>query len=304
VKEHAKTYVDQVAKLLDVSAVEVRFNGEWMDQMTPSDFVRLCSQTTVARMLERDDFSKRYASEVPIFIHEFLYPFVQGYDSVALKADVELGGTDQTFNLLMGRELQRAYGQPPQAVLTHPLLVGLDGHEKMSKSLGNSIGITDRPNEMYGKVMSIPDAAMSDWHRLLAMGDWPELGERLVQFGDGDGDPMELKHELANSIVARVHDIAAAAEAGEVFRRVVQRKEVPDHVPEVTLALAGRSGLKLVEMLVEAGLAPSKSEARRLVQQGGVSVDREKQSDPTTLFQAGSQLIQVGKRRYAKVVVQ
>ncbi|MEZ7980135.1 MAG: tyrosine--tRNA ligase [Myxococcota bacterium] len=304
VKEHAKTYVDQVAKLLDVSAVEVRFNGEWMDQMTPSDFVRLCSQTTVARMLERDDFSKRYASEVPIFIHEFLYPFVQGYDSVALKADVELGGTDQTFNLLMGRELQRAYGQPPQAVLTHPLLVGLDGHEKMSKSLGNSIGITDRPNEMYGKVMSIPDAAMSDWHRLLAMGDWPELGERLAQFGDGDGDPMALKHELANSIVARVHDIAAAAEAGEVFRRVVQRKEVPDHVPEVTLALAGRSGLKLVEMLVEAGLAPSKSEARRLVQQGGVSVDREKQSDPTTLFQAGSQLIQVGKRRYAKVVVQ
>jgi len=157
---------------------------------------------------------------------------------------------------------------------------------------------------MYGKVMSIPDAAMSDWHRLLAMGDWPELGERLAQFGDGDGDPMALKHELANSIVARVHDIAAAAEAGEVFRRVVQRKEVPDHVPEVTLALAGRSGLKLVEMLVEAGLAPSKSEARRLVQQGGVSVDREKQSDPTTLFQAGSQLIQVGKRRYAKVVVQ
>jgi len=304
VKEHAKTYVDQVAKLLDVSAVEVRFNGEWMDQMTPSDFVRLCSQTTVARMLERDDFSKRYASEVPIFIHEFLYPFVQGYDSVALKADVELGGTDQTFNLLMGRELQRAYGQPPQAVLTHPLLVGLDGHEKMSKSLGNSIGITDRPNEMYGKVMSIPDAAMSDWHRLLAMGDWPELGERLAQFGDGDGDPMALKHELANSIVARVHHIAAAAEAGEAFTRVVQRKAVPDHVPEVTLALAGRSGLKLVEMLVEAGLAPSKSEARRLVQQGGVSVDREKQSDPTTLFQAGSQLIQVGKRRYAKVVVQ
>jgi tyrosyl-tRNA synthetase len=304
VKEHAKTYVDQVAKLLDVSAVEVRFNGEWMDQMTPSDFVKLCSQTTVARMLERDDFSKRYASEVPIFIHEFLYPFVQGYDSVALEADVELGGTDQTFNLLMGRELQRAYGQPPQAVLTHPLLVGLDGHEKMSKSLGNSIGITDRPDEMYGKVMSIPDAAMSSWHKLLAMGDWPELGERLTQFDDGDGDPMALKHQLANNIVARVHDAPAAAEAGEQFRRVVQRKEVPDHVPEVTLALSGRSALKLVEMLVEAGMASSKSEARRLVQQGGVSVDRAKQSDPTALFQAGSMLIQVGKRRYAQVVVE
>lgn len=304
VKEHAKTYVDQVAKLLDVSAVEVRFNGEWMDQMTPGDFVRLCSQATVARMLERDDFSKRYASEVPIFIHEFLYPFVQGYDSVALEADVELGGTDQTFNLLMGRELQRAYGQPPQAVLTHPLLVGLDGHEKMSKSLGNSIGITDKPGEMYGKVMSIPDTAMPEWHRLLAMGDWPELGDRLAQFSDGDGDPMALKHELANNIVARVHDATAATEAGEQFRRVVQRKEVPDHVPEVTLALAGRVGLKLVEVLVEAGLASSKSEARRLVQQGGVSVDREKQSDPTALFPAGSQLIQVGKRRYAKVVVE
>jgi len=255
-------------------------------------------------MLERDDFSKRYASEVPIFIHEFLYPFVQGYDSVALEADVELGGTDQTFNLLMGRELQRAYGQPPQAVLTHPLLVGLDGHEKMSKSLGNSIGITDKPGEMYGKVMSIPDTAMPEWHRLLAMGDWPELGDRLAQFSDGDGDPMALKHELANNIVARVHDATAATEAGEQFRRVVQRKEVPDHVPEVTLALAGRVGLKLVEVLVEAGLASSKSEARRLVQQGGVSVDREKQSDPTALFPAGSQLIQVGKRRYAKVVVE
>ena len=304
VKEHAKTYVDQVAKLLDVSAVEVRFNGEWMDQMTPGDFVRLCSQATVARMLEREDFSKRYASEVPIFIHEFLYPFVQGYDSVALEADVELGGTDQTFNLLMGRELQRAYGQPPQAVLTHPLLVGLDGHDKMSKSLGNSIGITDDPGEMYGKVMSIPDTAMPQWHRLLAMGDWPELGNRLAQFSDGDGDPMALKHELANNIVARVHDAAVAEEAGEQFRRVVQRKEVPDHVPEITLALAGRPGLKLVEMLVEAGLASSKSEARRLVQQGGVSVDREKQSDPTTLFEMGSQLVQVGKRRYAKVVVE
>ena len=304
VKEHAKTYVDQVAKLLDVSAVEVRFNGEWMDQMTPGDFVRLCSQATVARMLEREDFSKRYASEVPIFIHEFLYPFVQGYDSVALEADVELGGTDQTFNLLMGRELQRAYGQPPQAVLTHPLLVGLDGHDKMSKSLGNSIGITDDPGEMYGKVMSIPDTAMPQWHRLLAMGDWPELGNRLAQFSDGDGDPMALKHELANNIVARVHDAAVAEEAGEQFRRVVQRKEVPDHVPEITLALAGRPGLKLVEMLVEAGLASSKSEARRLVQQGGVSVDREKQSDPTTLFEVGSQLVQVGKRRYAKVVVE
>ena len=175
VKQNAATYVDQVARLLDVSKLEVRFNSEWMDSMSPSDFVRLCSQVTVARMLERDDFSKRHAGGIPIFIHEFLYPFVQAYDSVALEADVELGGTDQTFNLLMGREIQKAYGQAPQAVITHPLLVGLDGTEKMSKSLGNSVGILDAPEQLYGKVMSIPDEAMGEWCRLLSAGQWQEL---------------------------------------------------------------------------------------------------------------------------------
>ena len=301
VRENAKTYVDQVAKLLDVSKVEVRFNGEWMDSMTPSDFVRLCSQTTVARMLERDDFSKRYAAEVPIFIHEFLYPFVQGYDSVALESDVELGGTDQTFNLLMGRELQRAYGQPPQAVITHPLLVGLDGHEKMSKSLGNSIGILDEPADMYGKVMSIPDAAMAEWHRLLSMGDWGDLGADLARFADGEGDPMSLKHRLARSIVSRVHGDASADAAGEQFRKVVQRKEMPDDIPEVGVELGGREALKVFELLVEADLAASKSEARRLAQQGGVSIDQARVSDPTALVEAGEHLVQVGKRRFARV---
>ena len=301
VRENAKTYVDQVAKLLDVSKVEVRFNGEWMDSMTPSDFVRLCSQTTVARMLERDDFSKRYAAEVPIFIHEFLYPFVQGYDSVALESDVELGGTDQTFNLLMGRELQRAYGQPPQAVITHPLLVGLDGHEKMSKSLGNSIGILDEPADMYGKVMSIPDAAMSEWHRLLSMGDWADLGADLGRFAEGEGDPMSLKHRLARSIVSRVHGDASADAAGEQFRKVVQRKEMPDDIPEVGVELGGREALKVFELLVEADLAASKSEARRLAQQGGVSIDQARVSDPTALVEAGEHLVQVGKRRFARV---
>ena len=303
VAENAKTYVDQVARLLDVSKVEVRFNGEWMDRMTPSDFVRLCSQTTVARMLERDDFSKRYAAETPIFVHEFLYPFVQGYDSVALEADVELGGTDQTFNLLMGRELQRAYGQSPQAVITHPLLVGLDGREKMSKSLGNSIGILDEPAEMYGKVMSIPDDAMSEWHRLLAMGDWVELGASLQRHAGGKGEPMALKHELARAIVSRVHDEAAAERAGEQFRRVVQRKEMPDEIPAVSVALGGRDGIKLFELLVDAGLAGSKSEARRLVQQGGVSIDRERAADPMRTVPAGEVLIQVGKRRFARVAI-
>ena len=301
VRENAQTYVDQVARLLDVSKVEVRFNGEWMDEMTPSDFVRLCSQTTVARMLERDDFSKRYAAESPIFIHEFLYPFVQGYDSVALEADVELGGTDQTFNLLMGRELQRAYGQAPQAVITHPLLVGLDGHEKMSKSLGNAIGILDEPADMYGKVMSIPDAAMSEWHALLSMGDWGELGGDLAGFEEGEGEPMSLKHRLAHSIVSRVHDDASADAAGEQFRKVVQRKEMPDEIPEEDVALGGRDGLKVFELLVEAKLAASKSEARRLAQQGGVSIDQERVSDPTALVAAGEHLVQVGKRRFARV---
>lgn len=304
VKENARTYVDQVGRLLDVSKVEVRFNSEWMDTMTPSDFVRLCSQSTVARMLERDDFSKRYAGEVPIFVHEFLYPFVQGYDSVALKADVELGGTDQTFNLLMGRELQRAYGQPPQAVLTHPLLVGLDGHEKMSKSLGNSIGITDQPDDMYGKVMSLPDAAMNAWASLLSMGDWGELVAKLARYAEGDGDPMALKHDLARSIVSRIHGDDLAGTARESFRRVVQRKEVPEDIPAVAIPLAGRAELKIVEILVEANLAKSKSEARRLIEQGGVSVDRTRVEDPMAVLQgAGEHLIQVGKRRFAKVAL-
>jgi len=298
VKKNAATYVDQVAKLLDVSKVEVRFNGEWMDSLSPSDFVRLCSQVTVARMLERDDFSRRYVSEVPIFIHEFLYPFVQAYDSVALEADVELGGTDQTFNLLMGREIQKAYGQPPQAVITHPLLVGLDGVEKMSKSLGNSVGISEPPEEMYGKVMSIPDSSMSEWCRLLSAGEWGALTAALA---DEPTDPMARKHELAHAIVSRIHGTDGAQLGQEHFRRVVQRKELPDDIPEVSLSLGGEGGSKLFEILVSADLAPSKSEARRLVQQGAVSLDQNRAKDPTQLLSAGEYLIQVGKRRFARV---
>jgi tyrosyl-tRNA synthetase len=303
VEQNAKTYVSQVARVLDVSAIEVRFNGEWMDSMQPSDFVRLCSHTTVARMLERDDFAKRYAGEVPIFIHEFLYPFVQGYDSVALEADVELGGTDQTFNLLMGREIQRSYGQEPQAVITHPLLVGLEGREKMSKSLGNSIGITDAANDMYGKVMSIPDDTMREWCRVLSAGEWTDLAESLEQLAGGEGDPMTLKHGLAHRIVARIHDEEAAESAEVNFQRVVQRKEIPEDIPAIDLVLGDRTALKLFEMLVEAKLAPSKSEARRLVQQGAVSVDTERQEDPTQAFEAGEMLVRVGKRRFARIQI-
>ncbi len=304
VKQNAKTYVEQVAKILDVHAVEVRFNGEWMDSMTPSDFVRLCSQATVARMLERDDFAKRYAAEVPIFMHEFLYPFVQAYDSVALEADVEIGGTDQTFNLLMGREVQRSYGQEPQAVITHPLLIGLDGHVKMSKSLGNSVGITDEAAEMYGKVMSIADDAMPEWCRILSAGEWGELGAALERLTDGDGDPMSLKQDLARRIVARIYDVEAADAAQSHFERVVQRKGIPDDVSTIEIRLGGRGPLKLFEVLVEAKHAPSKSEARRLVQQGAVSVDRQRMESPTDTLSVGEMLIQVGKRRFARVKIE
>lgn len=300
VRENARTYVSQVAHLLDVSRVEVRFNGEWMDSMKPGDFIRLCSQVTLARMLERDDFAKRQAQEIPIFLHEFLYPFVQGYDSVALEADVELGGTDQTFNLLMGREIQRAYDQAPQAVITHPLLVGLDGREKMSKSLGNSVGITDLPEEMYGKVMSIPDAVMGEWCALLSAGEWEDLSTAIEA---RTGDPMVLKHDLAHRIVSRIHGTGSADSARDHFQRVVQRKEVPEDLPEVEIPLAGRDGIRLFELLVEAALAPTRSEARRLVQQGAVSLDRERCGDPNRSLGAGKWLLQVGKRRYARACV-
>jgi len=301
VKRNAATYVDQVARLLDVSKLEVRFNSEWMDSMSPVDFVRLCSQVTVARMLERDDFRKRHADGVPIFIHEFLYPFVQAYDSVALEADVELGGTDQTFNLLMGREIQKAYGQAPQAVITHPLLVGLDGTEKMSKSLGNSVGIMDPQEQMYGKVMSISDDAMGGWCRLLSSGEWQGLQQALEALVQGSGDPMRLKHDLAHRLVSRIHDEDAAQQAQEHFRQVVQRKQLPKDIPEVSLSLDGAGGSRLFEVLVDATLAPSKSEARRLVAQGAVSIDQERCKDPTRVLAEGEFLIRVGKRRFARV---
>jgi tyrosyl-tRNA synthetase len=303
IAQNARTYVDQVANLIDVSAIELRFNGEWMDKMSSADFVRLCSQGTVARMLEREDFSKRYAGEIPIFVHEFLYPFVQAYDSVVLEADVELGGTDQTFNLLMGREIQKAYGQEPQAVITHPLLVGLDGRDKMSKSLGNSIGLSDDPSNAYGKVMSLPDASMADWARILSAGDWQDLRRALEGFGQGTGDPMAIKHDLAHKIVSRLHGSTIADDAREHFRRVVQRKEQPADVPTVEIRRGDRVELKLFEVLVEASLAPSRSEARRLVEQGGVSIDGVRVSDSAMELAPGEYLVQVGKRRFVRAQI-
>jgi tyrosyl-tRNA synthetase len=303
VKQNAATYVEQAGLLLDVGRAEIRFNSEWMDRLTPSDFVRLCSHYTVARLLERDDFAKRYAAGAPIAVHEFLYPFAQAYDSVALRSDVELGGTDQTFNLLMAREIQRAYGQPPQAVLTHPLLVGTDGVEKMSKSLGNAIGISDPPEEIYGKVMSISDALMLDYYDMLAAGEWGDLAEARERLDEDGGDPLAFKQALAARLVSRFHGEEAAEGAALHFRSVVQEKKVPDDVPELRVE-AGDGGAGLLATLVEAGLAGSNGEARRLVVQGAVARDGERISDPRyQLPVGGPYLIKVGKRRFIRVTV-
>ena len=304
VKKNAETYVDQVAKVLDVSRVEVRFNTEWMDSMRPSDFVKLCSTVTVARLLERDDFSKRYKAGEPISTHEFLYPFVQAYDSVALEADVELGGTDQTFNLLMGREVQRAYGEPPQAVITHPLLVGTDGHEKMSKSLGNAIGITDSPEDVYGKVMSIPDTLMWNYFETLSGGEWSADEPAFRAFEEEGGDPMALKQRLASLVVARFHGEEGAEKGAEHFARVVQRKEEPDEIPVHVVALGGAADLALLDGLKGLGFAASGGEGRRLVKQGAVHVDGERIEDPTIRLGPGVYRVKVGKRRFADLQIQ
>jgi tyrosyl-tRNA synthetase len=303
VKANASTYVDQAAKILDVTRAEVRFNSEWMLSMSPADWIGLCAHYTVARLLERDDFARRYAAGEPISVHEFLYPFVQAYDSVALESDVELGGTDQTFNLLMAREVQRDYGQPPQAVITHPLLVGTDGREKMSKSLGNSVGITDPPEDCFGKIMSISDELMLDWTRQLSFGQWGELEARASALAGGEGDPMSLKQDLAASVVRRLHGAEAADRARGHFRKVVQGRELPDDIPEFDLAAGEGGRVGLLEALERMEFTGSRSEARRLVAQGAVQVDGEKVGDPALRLEPGSYLLRVGKRRYGRLQV-
>jgi len=303
VAANARTYVDQVSRFLDTARAEVRFNSEWTDHLSPTDFIRLCSTVTVARMLERDDFAKRYASGEPISIHEFLYPFVQGYDSVELRADLEIGGTDQTFNLLMGRELQRFYGQAPQAVLTFPLLVGTDGHEKMSKSLGNCISLTDAAEDVYGKVMRISDSCMLDYIDILSLGEWSDLERDSADVRNGGGDPMALKQALAARVVETLHDSASAERAGEHFRRVVQGGLAPEDVPEFVHARGGGPDAGLLEVLERAGLVSSRSEARRLVQQGAVQIDGEPVVDARARLVPASYEIRVGRRRFARVRV-
>jgi tyrosyl-tRNA synthetase len=303
VRVNADTYVDQASLLIDRARAEIRFNSEWMDALTPSDFVRLCSHYTVARLLERDDFAKRYAAGEPIAVHEFLYPLAQAYDSVALAADIELGGTDQTFNLLMAREIQRDYGQPPQAVITHPLLVGTDGVEKMSKSLRNAIGVTEPPEEMYGKLMSISDSLMLEYFDRLHGGEWPHLAAARDALGRGEGDPMQFKQKLAAALVARFHSEEAARGAAEHFRRVVQRKQVPSEVPERQIALGDGGRLGLLALLEALQFVRSRGEARRLVLQGGVSLDGEVVRDASLYLGKGVFLLRVGKRRFARITL-
>lgn len=302
IEANARTYRDQIFKILDPDRTEIIFNSAWMKTMSAADLIGLAAKHTVARMLERDDFHKRYSGGHPIAIHEFLYPLVQGYDSVAIRADVELGGTDQKFNLLVGRQLQEEFGQDPQVVITMPLLEGLDGVQKMSKSLGNYIGITEPPAQMFGKLMSVSDTLMWRYFELLSFRSNAEL-ERLRQAVDEGSNPRDAKVELALEIIARFHSAEAAEQARDEFFRRFRDGGLPDEVPEVKVASKdGR--LLIAHLLKEAGLTSSTSEALRLIAQGAVRVDGERVSDKGVALTAGaSYLVQVGKRRIARVAI-
>jgi len=298
--ENARTYEEQIFKILDPEKTLVMFNSSWMSGMDAAGLIQLAAKHTVARMLERDDFSKRHASGQPIAIHEFLYPLVQGYDSVAMEADVELGGTDQKFNLLVGRQLQQAYGQPPQVVLTMPLLEGLDGVQKMSKSLGNYVGITEPPGEMFGKLMSISDDLMWRYFELLSFRPAAEIGSLRREVGEGR-NPRDVKFELALEIVARFHDDDAARRAQQEFIARFQKGKLPSEIPETRIS-AGQGGALIGEVLTAAGLSASNSEAFRMIKQGAVRVDDQRVEDRALQLKAGRDyVVQVGKRRIARV---
>ncbi len=293
VLENAETYKQQVFKVLDERKTEVRFNSEWLGNMSAADLIQIAGKATVARMLERDDFEKRYKGGQAIAIHEFLYPLVQGYDSVALEADVELGGNDQKFNLLMGRQLQQAYNKPAQVILTMPLLEGLDGVNKMSKSLNNYVGIQEAPREQFGKIMSISDALMLRYYELLTDVDLEEVKAK---------HPMEAKKQLASLIVARFHGEEAGQQARAGFESQFTKKEIPDDIPEKTIA-AEDGVLWIVKALSEGGLTASNSEAMRMIKQGAVSVDGEKITDKDLKLLPGSYLLKVGKRKFLKLTI-
>ena len=302
IKENAKTYAEQAFKILDPAKTRIEYNSSWLKELGATGMIKLAAKQTVARMLERDDFKKRYAGGQSIAIHEFLYPLLQGYDSVALKADVELGGTDQKFNLLMGRELQKDAGMPTQCVLMMPLLVGLDGVKKMSKSAGNYIGVHDAPSEMFGKIMSISDELMWSYYELLSFRPLVEIEGFKAGVADGSLNPRDVKIWLAKEIIARYHDEASAEAAHNDFTQRFSKNAIPDEMPEVTVS-AGAEGIAVGNLLKEAGLVDTTSEALRMIKQNAVKRDGEVVSDGKLLVTAGTAVWQVGKRKFARVTV-
>ena len=297
-RENAKTYLNQSKVILDMNKLKVKYNSEWLDNMNFSEVIKLASSTTVARMLERDDFTKRYDSEVPISLHEFLYPLAQAQDSVELVSDIELGGTDQKFNLLMGRNLQRDIGQDPQCILTMPILAGTDGVEKMSKSYGNDIGISDTANDMYGKTLSIPDESMLSWYTLAADADETVIENVKIRLSDSSINPMEIKRELARKIVELYYDKDKAIDAENYFNNITVSKGMPDVIDEYKID----EECLLVDIIVGSGLLNSKSEARRMIKQSAVRLDGKVVSDiQLTLSPGKERMLKVGKRRFLKV---
>ena len=301
IKVNAETYLEQAAHVIDIEKAEVRWNSEWCNQLGATGLIQLASRYTVARLLERDDFAKRFSEQLPIAVHELIYPLMQGYDSVALHADLELGGSDQRFNLLVGRELQRQYGQEPQCILTMPLLVGLDGVNKMSKSKHNYIGITETADEMFGKVMSISDTLMWDWYNLLSLKSNAAIAELKSECENGR-NPRDAKVLLAKEIVARFHDDKAADAAEAEFNNRFRAGAVPSDIPEVNVA-APDGEIGIARLIKEAGLCPSTGEANRNIDQGGVRLGGERISDRGLKVKPGTYTLQVGKRRWAKVTV-
>ena len=303
VAKNAETYKAQIFKILDEEKTEIAFNSRWMNNLPVADLIHLASKHTVARMLERDDFKKRYTGNRPIAIHEFLYPLIQGYDSVVLKADVEIGGTDQKFNLLVGRELQREFGQTPQVVITMPLLEGTDGVQKMSKSLGNYIGITEPPGEIFGKIMSVSDELMLRYYELLSSLSNTELEELKQGLKNGAVHPKDAKVRLAKEMTTRFYGSDSAIKAASEFDKVFKAKDIPEDIEEKVIAIQ-TDYVGVVDILKTIGLVPSSSEARRLIQQGGVSIDGMRVSDINLRLPANKNyLLQVGKRRFARVSI-
>ena len=300
VMAHAKTYQEQFFKILDEDKTQVRFNGDWFSKMNFAEIMNLASKFTVARMLERDDFAKRYGRQLPISIHEFFYPLMQGYDSVEIKADVEMGATEQKFNLVIGRSIQKEYEQEPQVILTMPVLEGLDGKQRMSKSLGNYIGIDEKPAEMYGKTMSLPDDMILRYFELVSDVDSKELQELRTQLSDPQTNPRDIKQYLGRTLVRMYHGEQASQEAEQAFKQVFVKKDVPDDMPEQKI---DEAEMRIDDLMIKTGTADSKGQARRLVQGGGVSVNGEKITDPFTVVTLeDGHILKVGKRKFIKLL--